>query len=95
LYTAITGGDTSNTIITSNWINSTWLPYLRGLANTWTLLQTFTAGISCTLPIRVTYAPSSITTNTMIGYRYAADVSSVTVTSTRRCQCDTCRRIFN
>jgi len=86
-YAAITGGDTSNTIITSNWINSTWLTYLRGLANTWTLLQTFTAGISCTLPIRVTYAPSTITTNTMIGYRYPADVSSVTVTSTRRCQC--------
>jgi len=86
-YAAITGGDTSNTIITSNWINSTWLPYLRGLANTWTLLQTFTAGISCTLPIRVTYAPSSITSTTMIGYRFPADVSSVTVTSTRRCQC--------
>jgi hypothetical protein len=86
-YAAITGGDTSNTIITASWLNATWLPYLRGLANTWTLLQTFTAGISATLPIRVTYAPSSITVNTMIGYTYQANVTSITVSSTRRCQC--------
>jgi hypothetical protein len=86
-YAAITGGNTSNTIITANWINTAWIAYLQTQTLTWNFIQTFTNGISCTLPIRVTYITASITLPSQIGYTYQANVSGITVTATRRCQC--------
>ena len=63
-YSGIAGGDTSNTIITSYWLNTFWLPYFKGLANTWSAIQTFSA-----LPlITASYASiaGSNTSNTII-----------------------------
>jgi len=63
-YSGIAGGDTSNTIITSYWLNTFWIPYFRGLANTWSAVQTFSA-----LPL-ITASYASIaganTSNTVI-----------------------------
>jgi len=54
-YSSIAGGDTSNTIITTTWINNIWAVYFRGLASTWSAIQTFSA-----LPL-ITASYSSIT----------------------------------
>jgi hypothetical protein len=63
-YSSIAGGDTSNTIITSYWLNTFWIPYFRGLANTWSAIQTFSI-----LPV-ITASYASIaggdTSNTII-----------------------------
>lgn len=63
-YSSIAGGNTSNTIITAYWLNTFWIPYFRGLANTWSAVQTFSA-----LPL-ITASYASIaganTSNTII-----------------------------
>jgi hypothetical protein len=42
-YAGITGGDTSNTIITTNWLNTVWDTYFVTTTNTWSAVQTFSA----------------------------------------------------
>lgn len=78
-YSGISGGDTSNTIITSNWINSTWLSFLRSLSNTWSAFQTFNGGLSSNsstltgtinvnTPMTIGYSPS-FTSASQIGWQ--------------------------
>jgi len=77
-YSGITGGNTSNTIITANWINAFWLPYLRGLANTWSSVQTFSSSISLSAPINPNY--SYPVAAGLIGERVAGVTQSGTTT---------------
>jgi hypothetical protein len=42
-YAGITGGDTSNTIITTNWLNTVWDTYFITTTNIWSAVQTFSA----------------------------------------------------
>lgn len=78
-YSGISGGDTSNTVITSNWINSTWLSFLRSLSNTWSAFQTFNGGLSSNsstltgtinvnTPMTIGYSPS-FTSASQIGWQ--------------------------